>query len=377
MPYWLPNGTILYNALVDFWRDEHKKAGYKEVVSPLVNKKELFITSGHFNHFWQDMFHFETEEGEEYALKAMNCPNAMILFKHKSRSYRELPLRLSDIDTLHRNELSGTLNGLLRVREFKQDDAHIYVAEDQIEEEFKNIFKLVERFYSVFGMDYYFRFSTRPDNFMGDIETWDKAEKNLKKILDDSGKKYILGKKEGAFYGPKIDILMNDILGREWQTGTIQLDFQMPKRFGLVYIGEDGKKHTPVVIHKVIYGSLERFIGILIEHYGGAFPIWLSPVQAIVLPITERNTQYANSLRVQLENEGIRAESNTRQETLKAKIRDAQVQKIPYILVVGDREESTQSVAVRLRNGQDLGALKIKDSLGVIKKAIAEKQNIE
>ncbi len=376
MPYWLPNGVILYNQLVEFWREEHKKRGYLEVVSPLANKKELYETSGHYEHYWQDMFHFETEEGEEYALKAMNCPNAMLLFKYKLRSYRELPLRLSDVDTLHRNELSGTLNGLFRVREFRQDDAHIFVAEEQIESEFKSIFEITERFYSIFGMEYSFRLSTRPDGFMGEIETWNKAEADLKKILDDSGKKYIIGEKEGAFYGPKIDILMKDALGREWQMGTIQLDFQMPERFGLEYVDADGKMKTPVVIHRVIYGSVDRFLGVLIEHLGGSFPVWLSPIQAKIIPITDRHNEYAQKVFEQLNNSGIRVELDSRSEKMQAKIRDAQLQKIPYMLILGDREQESGTVAVRSRTGEDLGAIKVDEFLAKVKDQIATRSQL-
>src|SRR3989338_8760159 len=267
MPYWLPKGVLIYNELVNFWRKEHQAREYHEIVSPLLNKKELYVTSGHYEHYWEEMFVAKTDEGEEYGVKAMNCPNAMVVFVSEPRSYRDLPLRFSDTDTLHRNERSGTLNGLLRAREFRQDDAHCFVSEEQIGDEYKEIFKIVERFYSVFGLSYSFRLGTRPENFLGDRKTWDKAEKTLTNILKESGKKFIVLEGDGAFYGPKVDILMKDSLGREWQMGTVQLDFQQPRNFRLEYADKDGGKKTPVAIHRVIYGSLERFIGILIEHF--------------------------------------------------------------------------------------------------------------
>jgi threonyl-tRNA synthetase len=296
MAYWLPKGVIMYNEIVSFWREEHKKRGYQEIVSPLINKKELYETSGHWEHYMNDMFVARggvDEEESVWGLKPMNCPNAMIVFGYKTRSYKELPLKLGDTDTLHRNELTGTLNGLLRIREFRQDDAHIFVTEDQIKDQFAEILEITERFYSVFGLDYRFRLGTRnPESFMGDVESWDKAEKELKEILDASGKEYFIAEGDGAFYGPKIDILMKDALGRDWQMGTIQLDMQMPKRFGLVYSAQDGTQKTPVAIHRVVYGSLERFIGILIEHTAGAFPTWLAPVQVVILPIADRHLEF-------------------------------------------------------------------------------------
>lgn len=279
MPYWLPKGVILYNELLKFWREEHQKRGYLETVSPILNKKELYITSGHFDHYWPDMFVADMGENEVYGVKAMNCPNAMTIFGFKIRSYKDLPLRLSDTDPLHRYEQSGVLNGLFRVREFRQDDAHIFVSEDQIEDEYNRLFEIVEKFYSIFNLEYSFRLGKRPEKFMGEAKIWDKAEKVLEKILEASGKPYQIAQGEGAFYGPKIDILMKDSLGRSWQMGTLQLDFQQPARFNLKFTDSDGQVKTPITIHRVIYGSLERFIGILIEHYSGAFPLWLSPVQ--------------------------------------------------------------------------------------------------
>lgn len=352
MPYWLPKGVVLYNELVDFWREEHQKRGYQEIVSPLLNKKELYETSGHYEHYWGDMFTIRTAENEEYGVKAMNCPNAMIVFGAKTRSYRDLPLRLSDTDMLHRNELSGTLNGLLRVREFRQDDAHVFVSEEEVGDEYKRIFEIVERFYSIFGLSYCFRLGTRPTSFMGDPATWKKAETALKQILEESGKKYFVLEGDGAFYGPKVDILMKDALGREWQMGTIQLDFQQPARFKLEYAGQDGSRKTPVAIHRVIYGSLERFIGILIEEYAGAFPVWLAPVQARVLSISEKHAAYANEVAEKMRDTGIRVELDDSNESLGKKIREGKQEKIPYLLVVGDKEMEAKTVSVESRAGK-------------------------
>lgn len=374
MPYWLPKGLIIINELINFWRKEHTTRGYYEIKSPLINKKELYETSGHWEHYRESMFISKTEEKETYVLKPMNCPNAMIVFASKQRSYRELPLRLSDTDTLHRYERSGTLIGLLRVREFSQDDAHIFVSENQIKDEYGRILEITKRFYSIFSIEYSFRLGTRPKEFMGDIRTWDKAERELEEILKKSGRKYLIEKGGGAFYGPKIDILMKDFLGREWQTGTIQLDFQIPKRFGLTYIDKDGKKKMPVVIHRVIYGSLERFVGILIEHYAGAFPVWLSPVQVKILNLTERNQKYAKKIYKELKDSGIRVEFDDTNETVGKKIREAELQKIPYILIVGDKEEKNNSVAVRKRGKGDLGAQKLSDFTEKILKEIANKE---
>ena len=354
MPYWLPKGVILYNELVSFWREEHAARGYQEIVSPILNKKELYVISGHYEHYWPDMFTAKTGEGEEYGVKAMNCPNAMVVFGHKLRSYKDLPLRLSDTDSLHRNELSGTLNGLLRVREFRQDDAHIFVREQDIGAEYKRVFEIVERFYSIFDMKYTFRLGTRPESFLGEVTIWDKAEATLHKILEKSGEEYAIAEKDGAFYGPKVDILMNDALGREWQMGTVQLDFQQPARFKLEYVDEDGKRKTPVAIHRVIYGSMERFIGILIEHFAGAFPLWLAPGQAVVLPISEKHAKYSEKVLADLAAAGIRAEISAADESLGKRIRAAELQKIPYVLVVGDKEAGSGEVSVRhYKRGQE------------------------
>lgn len=373
MPYWLPKGVVFYNELINFWREEHGKRGYVEIVSPLINKKELYQTSGHWDHYRESMFIAETGEKETYCLKPMNCPNAMVIFGSTTRSYRELPLRLGDTDCLHRYELSGTLNGLFRVREFRQDDAHIFVTEDQIKEEFKNVFEITERFYSLFRMDYKFRLGTRPTDLMGEPKVWNKAEKILEEIVKDSGREFYVGENEGAFYGPKIDIMMKDALGREWQTGTIQLDFQMPKRFDLKYSDADGSQKAPVVIHRVIYGSLERFIGILIEHLAGNFPVWLAPVQVAILLIADRHLEYAKEIRDKMIGNNLRVELDDRQETLSAKIRDAQMQKVPYMLVIGDKELETKAITVRKRDGSNLGSLPLDEFIKNIRIEIVAK----
>jgi len=359
MPYWLPKGLILYNNLVNFWRKEHAERGYQEFKSPVMNKKELYERSGHWDHYRENMFVSETEEGETYAMKAMSCPNAIIVYNQRPRSYRELPLRFSDVDLIHRNELSGTLNGLFRVRMFSQDDSHNFIAEDKIEEEYKDIFEIVEEFYSVFSLEYSYRLGTRPDNFMGDKKVWDKAERILKNLLEKSGKKYFIEEGDGAFYGPKVDILMKDSLGREWQMGTIQLDFQLPLNFNLKYDDQDGKERMPVIVHRVIYGSLERFIGILTEHFAGAFPIWLAPVQAIVLSISDKVNDYAKKVLDELKQANIRTEINLRTESIGKKIRDAEMQKIPYMIIVGEKELGSKKIAVRKYGEGDKGQVDI------------------
>ncbi|MBI2552249.1 threonine--tRNA ligase [Candidatus Uhrbacteria bacterium] len=379
MPYWLPKGVIIYNELINFWRHEHIKYGYQEIVSPLLNKKELYEISGHFEHYWQDMFvadqgEGEVEvEGELYGIKAMNCPNAMVVFGSKGRSYRELPLRLSDTDMLHRFELSGTLNGLLRVREFRQDDAHCFVMEDQIPQEYERILEIVKRFYAIFKLEYSLRLGTRPEIFMGDIATWNKAEAQLTRILKESGKPYTIKEGDGAFYGPKVDILMNDALGRQWQMGTIQLDFQQPRRFKLEYTAQDGSRKTPVAIHRVIYGSLERFIGILIEHFAGAFPVWLSPVQVYIGTVGEAHRVGAQKLGKQLAEAGIRVEVDDGADTVGYKIRKAEKQKIPYMLIIGDKEKSLQKLTVRIRGQQRQPVMTLAAFVKRVRKEIAEK----
>jgi threonyl-tRNA synthetase len=373
MPYWLPKGTVMINELLKFWRQEHIARGYFETITPLLNKNSLYITSGHWDHYKEHMFIADMKDDGLYCLKPMNCPNAMTIFSKTKHSYRELPLRLSDCDTLHRHEKSGELNGLLRVQKFAQDDAHIFVTEDQIAEEYSRIMDIAKLFYSIFDIKFKIRLGTRPNDYMGDAETWDKAEKALEQILIDNKFEYFIGKGEGAFYGPKLDILMDDCLGRQWQTGTIQLDFQLPRNFNLKYTDKDGSEKTPVVIHRVIYGSLERFMGILIEQFAGAFPVWLSPVQAKIIPITDAQHEYAQKVFESLKGEGIRVEIDDRSEKMQSKIRDAQLEKIPYMLVIGGREAEAQAVAVRQRDGQDLGAIPLSDFITQIKDQISTK----
>ncbi|HSX02293.1 MAG TPA: threonine--tRNA ligase [Candidatus Saccharimonadia bacterium] len=377
MPYWLPNGVVLYNELINFWRAEHIARGYGEIMSPLLNKKELYVTSGHYAHYWDEMFTSTTQDEEQYGMKAMNCPNAMIVYKSKLRSYRELPLRLADTDTLHRFERSGALNGLFRVREFRQDDAHIFVSADQIKDEYLRVFDIVERFYSIFGMEYSFRLGTRPEKFMGKIETWDKAEAALKEILESSGRDYFIEEGDGAFYGPKIDILMKDCLGRPWQMGTIQLDFQQPQNFELKYTDKDGQEKAPVAIHRVIYGSMERFIGILIEHLAGQFPLWLAPEQVRLAPIndTKEITEYTEKLRVELSLIGLRVGVDGTAESVGKKIRAAGLAKVPYTLVIGEKERETGRVSPRLRtgHGEFAGELSANEFAAALQREVAER----
>jgi len=373
MAYFLPKGVKIYNELVDYWRTEHEKYNYQEIFSPLLNKKELYEISGHWDHYRENMFLTQTEESETYALKPMNCPNAMVIYGTKTRSYKELPLKLGDTDALHRFEMSGTLNGLLRTREFRQDDAHIFITEDQIKDSFIELFEITEKFYSVFGLNYTFRLGTRPESFMGDENLWDKAEKNLKEILEESKKDFFILEGDGAFYGPKIDILMKDSLGREWQMGTIQLDFQLPRRFNLKYTDKDGTEKTPVVIHRVIYGSFERFIGIITEHFGGNFPVWLSPVQAKIIPISDKFEDYTNEVFQKLKDSKIRVEIDNRNETLGSKIRDAQNEKIPYMLIIGQKEVSDQNITVRKNNSKDMETFSVTEFLEFITKTINTK----
>jgi threonyl-tRNA synthetase len=375
MPYWLPKGFKLLTELINFWRLEHEKRGYQEISSPLINERSLWETSGHWDHYRDNMFLIPIDENVTYGAKPMNCPNAMIVFNLKTRSYRDLPLRLSDCDTLHRNERSGTLHGLLRVQKFQQDDAHIFVTEDQIEDEYRRIFEIADLFYRIFDLKYTLRLGTRPEKYLGDLETWDRAEAALQRILDQHAGpgNYQIELGDGAFYGPKIDILMEDALGRSWQMGTIQLDFQLPRRFGCVYVDRDGTQRTPVVIHRVIYGSLERFIGILIEHTAGAFPVWLAPLQAVVLPIADRHNGYAQQVVDRLRDASLRVQLDDRREKVQAKIRDAQLQKIPYMLVVGDREQESGTVALRLRTGENLGALAVEEFVRMASDIVARR----
>jgi threonyl-tRNA synthetase len=353
--FWLAKGTTLYHLLADYMRGVLFPAGYSEVKTPLIYNKALWETSGHWQHYRQNMFLVESE-GEAMGVKAMNCPGHMLVFGSEVRSYRDLPLRLHEQTPLHRNEASGVLSGLTRVRQFSQDDAHCFVTQDQIGGEVEQLLRLVQRVYADFGLAYEVKLSTRPAEFLGDVATWDHAEAQLKAALERAGQAYVLNEGDGAFYGPKIDFDVTDAIGRRWQCATIQLDYQLPQRFDLKYIGADNAEHRPVVIHRAIYGSFERFLAMLIEHHAGAFPLWLAPVQAVVLPIADRHGEYAAVVARDLAAEGLRVSLDARQEKIGYKIREAQLQKVPYMLVVGDREMTERTVAVRSRTGGDLGA---------------------
>ena len=354
--FWLDKGTTLYNTLANYMRDVLFPAGYVELKTPLVYNKGLWETSGHWQHYRENMFLVEGRDGEEMGVKAMNCPGHMLVFGSQLRSYKDLPLRFHEQTPLHRNEASGVLTGLTRVRQFSQDDAHCFVSEDQIASEVEALLRLVQRVYGDFGLQYDAKLSTRPSEFLGEVETWDRAEAGLKQALDAAGQAYTVNEGDGAFYGPKIDFDITDAIGRKWQCATIQLDYQMPQRFGLTYIGADNAEHCPVVIHRAIFGSFERFIALLIEHYAGAFPLWLAPLQVIILPIADRHAEYARTVQARLEAAGLRAEVDERQEKIGFKIREAQLQKIPYMLVAGDREAADGTVSVRNRVSGDQGS---------------------
>ena len=369
MAYWMPKGFTLMNILIEFWRKEHKKRGYQEFSGPQLNSSSLWKTSGHWEHYKEDMFVLTDIDGNEQALKPMNCPNSIKIYQQKLRSYKDLPLRFNDIDVIHRNEKSGQLNGLFRVRMFRQDDSHNYVTDEQIGTEIKDIVEIAKYLYSVFGLEYTLTLSTRPDDFMGEIETWNKAEKELKEVLTEicGEGNYRISEGDGAFYGPKIDIKMKDCLGREWQMGTVQLDFQLPQRFNLSYIDKDGNKKTPIMIHRALFGSFDRFIGILTEHYAGAFPTWLSPVQVRVLSIATAHNEYAKEIKEKFEEAGIRVELDQREEKIGYKIREAQLQKIPYMIILGDKEIQAKAVGVRSRKDGDIGQMSVEAFIDKIK----------
>lgn len=375
MPYWLPKGFTMYNNLIEFWRELHRKKGYHEFSAPLVNDSVLWKTSGHWDHYKEDMFVMADADGNEQALKPMSCPNSIKVYDSKLRSYKDLPLRFNDVDVIHRNEKSGQLNGLFRVRMFRQDDSHNFVTEDQIAWEIKNILEIAKYMYSVFGLEYQLTLSTRPDDFMGDINLWNKAEDELKEVLDElCGKgEYRINEGDGAFYGPKIDIKMKDCLGREWQMGTIQVDFQLPRRFDLSYIAEDGSKKVPVMLHRAIFGSLERFIGIITEHYAGAFPLWLAPVQVKVIPVSDKFLDYAKEVQEKLDSAKIRVELDERAEKVGYKIREAVMEKVPYVVVVGEKDMNDKTVTVRKRRCEEQEAMSIEKFIERLNKEIDEK----
>ena len=357
-PFFLPKGMLLRNTLLDYWRKVHKKYGYVEISTPIILNQELWHRSGHWEHYKENMY-TTVIDGEDYAVKPMNCPGGMLVYKTEPHSYRDLPLRMAELGLVHRHELSGALHGLFRVRCFTQDDAHIFMTWDQMEEEIQNVVRLFDEVYSVFGLTYQIEVSTMPEDHIGDEKTWDFATETLKKAITDMGKEFVINEGDGAFYGPKLDFHLADSLGRTWQCGTIQLDMQMPERFELEYTGADGEKHRPVMIHRVVLGSIERFIGVITEHFGGAFPAWLTPVQVKVLPVTDRAAEYADGVAKALDDAGFRVEVDHRSEKLGYKIREAQTMKIPYMVVVGDKDMENHTVSIRHRTGEDLGAMSL------------------
>ena len=355
-PFFLPKGMVLRNTLIDYWREVHKRYGYVEISTPIMLNRQLWERSGHWDHYKNNMYTTVIDD-TDFAIKPMNCPGGMLVYASEPHSYRDLPLRVGELGLVHRHELSGALHGLFRVRCFTQDDAHIFMTWDQMKDEIKNVVKLFDEVYSVFGLSYQIEVSTMPEDHIGEVETWDAATEILKSAVEEMGKSYVINEGDGAFYGPKLDFHLADSLGRTWQCGTIQLDMQLPERFELEYVGEDGLKHHPVMIHRVVLGSIERFIGVITEHFAGAFPLWLTPVQVKVLPVTDRAHEYAKTLNQKLIDAGIRSEADCRSEKLGYKIREAQMQKIPYMLVVGDRDMESGTVSVRTRKGDDLGAM--------------------
>ena len=371
-PFFLPKGMELKNQLLDYWREIHKKAGYVEISTPIMLSRHLWETSGHWDHYKDNMYTTVIDD-EDFAIKPMNCPGGILVYESEPRSYRDLPLRMGELGLVHRHEKSGQLHGLMRVRCFTQDDAHIFMTPEQVRDEIKGVVKLINEVYSLFGFKYHVELSTRPEDSMGSDEDWDMATEALRGALDDLGLPYVVNEGDGAFYGPKIDFHLEDSIGKTWQCGTIQLDFQLPLRFNLEYTGADGEKHRPIMIHRVIFGSIERFIGILIEHFAGAFPTWLAPVQVKVLPISDKYMDYAQKVLDELNNSGVRAEIDTRAEKIGYKIREAQMKKIPYMLVVGAKEEEDGLVSVRSRFEGDEGQKSLTDFLAAIKMEIQAK----
>ena len=359
-PFFLPKGMVLKNTLLDYWRQCHKRYGYVEISTPIILNQELWHRSGHWDHYKDNMY-TTVIDGEDYAIKPMNCPGGMLVYKSEPHSYRDLPLRMAELGLVHRHEMSGALHGLFRVRCFTQDDAHIFMTPDQMKDEIKNVVKLFDEIYSTFGLTYQIELSTMPEDHMGDEKDWKFAEDTLQAAITEMGKDFVINAGDGAFYGPKLDFHLADSLGRTWQCGTIQLDFQMPERFDLEYVGEDGEKHRPVMIHRALLGSIERFIGVITEHFAGAFPAWLSPVQVKLLPVTDRAMDYAKNVAAQLDSQGFRVEVDGRNEKIGKKIREATLEKIPFMLVVGDRDMEAGTVSVRTRTGEDLGAMSLAD----------------
>ena len=373
-PFFLPKGMVLKNTLIDYWRQVHKRYGYVEISTPIILNQELWHRSGHWDHYKDNMY-TTVIDGEDYAVKPMNCPGGMLVYASEPHSYRDLPLRVGELGLVHRHELSGALHGLFRVRCFTQDDAHIFMTWGQMKDEIKNVMKLFDEVYSVFGLSYKIELSTMPEDHIGDVKDWDFATETLKEAVMEVGKDFEVNEGDGAFYGPKLDFHLADSLGRTWQCGTIQLDMQMPERFELEYVGEDGQKHRPVMIHRVVFGSIERFIGIITEHYAGAFPTWLSPVQVKLLPITDRAAEYADQVAAKLDEAGYRVEVDHRNEKIGKKIRDAQLEKGPYMLVIGDKEAESGTVSVRHRADGDLGVMETAAFMAQLKELVDSKAN--
>ena len=372
MPFYEPKGMIIKNELISFWREKHQKAGYVEIETPIAMNRKLWEISGHWDHYKQNMYTFKADE-EEFAIKPMNCPGGMLYYKENIHSYKDLPLRVGELGKVHRHEASGTLHGLFRVRCFTQDDAHIFMLPSQIEDEIKNVLSLVDDIYSVFGLTYHLELSTMPENHIGDVKDWEIAETGLKNALDHIGRDYYINEGDGAFYGPKIDIHIKDAIGRTWQCGTIQLDMQLPKRFNLEYIDENGEKKEPVMIHRVIYGSIDRFFGIITENFAGAFPVWLAPVQVKILPISEKFIDKCNEVKAELEKYGIRVEVDDRDEKIGYKIRSAASMKIPYMIIIGEEEINSNTISLRGRRNENVSGLKLEDFIQRIRKEIKDK----
>lgn len=364
-PFFLPKGMILKNLLIDYWRNIHTREGYVEISTPMMLNKKLWETSGHWDHYRENMYTTSIDE-TDFAIKPMNCPGGMLVYKMEPRSYRDLPMRVGELGMVHRHEKSGQLHGLMRVRCFTQDDAHVFMTQEQIPDEIKGVVRLIDEVYSKFGFKYHVELSTRPENSIGSDEDWELATNGLKGALDDLGLPYVINEGDGAFYGPKIDFHLEDSIGRTWQCGTIQLDFQLPQRFEAEYIGADGEKHRPIMIHRVVFGSIERFIGILIEHYAGKFPTWLSPVQVKILPISDKFNDYAKETMKKLQNAGLRCEMDQRTEKIGYKIREARMERVPYILVVGEKEQELGHVSVRNREDGDLGSMSVEEFLNIV-----------
>ena len=371
-PFFLPKGMVLRNTLLEYWREVHKRYGYVEISTPMILNRALWERSGHWDHYKENMYTTVIDD-TDFAIKPMNCPGGMLVYKLEPHSYRDLPLRVAELGLVHRHELSGALHGLFRVRCFTQDDAHIFMTWDQMKDEIKNVVRLFDEVYSVFGLTYQIEVSTMPEDHIGDVKDWDFATETLEAAVKEMGKDYVINEGDGAFYGPKLDFHLADSLGRTWQCGTIQLDMQLPERFELEYTGADNEKHRPVMIHRVVLGSVERFIGVITEHFAGAFPLWLSPVQVSVIPISNAFNDYAQEVRDRLDAAGIRVEVDLRNETMKLKIREAQLQKTPYMLVVGEREQNENAASVRNRKGENLGAMSVDEVIAKLRREIDDK----